>query len=107
MKNLEYTLTVGLFDKLTEKQEIATEAATEMLSSILIDDFEICAFTMIECSGVYKMESTGRIVREPAIRIEIVTDDEIAINDIIAAVKTALNQETVMIKKAIVDVDFI
>lgn len=53
---------------------------------------------MIECSGVYRMESTGRIVREPSIRIEIASDEEIPAAEIIENIKKALNQETVMLE---------
>ena len=105
----EYLFTVGLFDKDTERQEIPAERAKEILAQILIDKHGIYAYTMIDCSGVYKMQSTGRIVREPSIRIEIVTDmaDLLDYNAIIADIKSALNQETVMLKKSAADVSFI
>lgn len=95
---VENVLTVGLFDKDSEKQEVSTMAAKRIVSNILIDDFDIFAFTMIECNGVYKMQSTGRIVFEPSIRIEIATDSEIEIDEIIRALKKALNQESIMHK---------
>lgn len=105
----EYLFTVGLFDKDTELQEIPSERAKEILEQILIDKHGIYAYTMIDCSGVYKMQSTGRIVREPSIRIEIVTDmaDLLDYRAIIADIKSALNQETVMLKKSAADVSFI
>ena len=105
----EYLFTVGLFDKDTERQEIPSERAKEILAQILIDKHGIYAYTMIDCSGVYKMQSTGRIVREPSIRIEIVTDmaDLLDYRAIIADIKSALNQETVMLKKSAADVSFI
>ena len=105
----EYLFTVGLFDKDTELQEIPSERAKEILAQILIDKHGIYAYTMIDCSGVYKMQSTGRIVREPSIRIEIVTDmaDLLDYRAIIADIKSALNQETVMLKKSAADVSFI
>lgn len=89
-------LTIGLYDKDTEKQEISTPEAKNLIAEILIGKFGIFAFTMIECSGVYKMASTGRIVFEPSIRVEIATDDELAANDIIDELKAALNQESIM-----------
>lgn len=105
----EYLFTVGLFDKDTERQEIPTSRAHEILADILIEKHGIYAYTMIDCNGVYKMQSTGRIVREPSIRIEIVTDmaDLLDYRAIIADIKSALNQETVMLKKSTADVDFI
>ena len=88
--------TIGLFDKDTEKQEISTPEAKNLIAEILIGKFGIFAFTMIECSGVYRMASTGRIVFEPSIRVEIATDDELAADDIIDELKAALNQESIM-----------
>ena len=88
--------TIGLFDKDTEKQEISTHEAKNLIAEILIGKFGIFAFTMIECSGVYRMASTGRIVFEPSIRVEIATDDELAADDIIDELKAALNQESIM-----------
>ena len=88
--------TIGLFDKDTEQQEIQTKEAKEKIAEILIGKFGIFAFTMIECSGVYRMASSGRIVFEPSIRVEIASDDEIAADDIIEELKDALNQESIM-----------
>lgn len=89
--------TIGLFDKDTEQQEIATPEAKEKIAEILIGKFGIFAFTMIECSGVYRMASSGRIVFEPSIRVEIATDEELTEADaIIGELKEALNQESIM-----------
>lgn len=71
MKMYEHFLTVGLFDKDTEKQEITTGAAKDYISETLINKFNVFAFTMIDCAGVYKMQSTGAIVKEPSVRVEI------------------------------------
>lgn len=90
-------LTIGLFDKDTEKQEVNTPEAKNLIAEILIGKFGIFAFTMIECSGVYKMASTGRIVFEPSIRVEIATDEELTEADaIIETLKKELNQESIM-----------
>lgn len=106
----EYNLTVGLFDKDTEKQEISTDAAKRIISEILLNKFNIYAFTMIDCYGVYKMESTGRIVREPSIRIEIATDEAMteSIEKIIDIIKSpeCLNQESIMMKHSIEKISF-
>ena len=96
----KYLLTIGLNDKDTLRQEIESAAAKKMIAGILLNDFEIFAFTMIECSGVYKMNS-GEIVFENSIRLEIVNDGEIkSIPAILAALKSALNQECIMIEYA-------
>lgn len=104
---IENLLTVGLFDKNTEKQEIDTDAAKNIISNILINDFNIFAFTMMDCAGVYKMTSTNNIIREPSIRIEIATDDELTeIDMIIEAIKKALNQESIMHKRQASEIYF-
>lgn len=91
------SLTIGLFDKETEKQEINAAEAIQTIANTLINTFNIFAFTMIECNGVYKMASNGCIVFEPSIRIEIATDDELTkINEIVTELKTLLNQESIM-----------
>ena len=100
-------LTIGLFDKNSEKQEITTPQAKEIISKILINDFDIFAFTMMDCNGVYKMSSTNNIVCEPSIRVEIATNEIIPeIDGIIEALKTALNQESIMHELATAEIYF-
>lgn len=100
-------LTIGLNDKNTERQEIATGEAKNTIANILLYQYNIFAFTMCECSGVYKMESTGNIVFENSIRVEIATDDELtAADEIIATLKTELNQESIMMEKETKEVFF-
>lgn len=105
-------LTVGLNDKDAEKQLIKTEDALAMIERILIEECKIPAFTMYECAGVYRMNSTGNIIREKSVRIEIV--DEIRLDTrldvfplLIARLKSVLNQETIMVETSRADVDFI
>lgn len=109
MTMYEHFLTVGLFDKDSLKQEIATDEAKKALANMLINDYGIYAFTMLDCNGVYKMAS-GEIVREPSIRIEIASDACIpheTIKHMIASIKQALNQESVMYKMQASEIDFI
>lgn len=106
----EYQLTIGLFDKDNAKQKISTAAAENMISDLLLNNFNIYAFTMINCSGVYKMDD-GRIVKEPSIRLEIASDEDInsIINSFIKIIKSPayLNQECIMLKKQKSNIDFI
>lgn len=52
---------------------------------------------MYECAGVYKMNSTGAIIQEASIRVEIATDEELTAADgIIGELKERLNQESIM-----------
>lgn len=100
-------LTVGLNDKDTEQQEVETSEAKNIIANILLNQFNIFAFTMAECSGVYKMQSTNNIIFENSIRVEIATDDELTLIDaIITALKKELNQESIMIEKEIKEIYF-
>lgn len=100
-------LTIGLNDKNTERQEIETGAAKNIIADVLLNKYNIFAFTMFECSGVYKMESTGNIIFENSIRVEIATDDELTAADaIINELKTVLNQESIMMEKEEKDIYF-
>ena len=94
----KYKMTVGLNDKNTERQEVTTSTAKNILANILLNDFEIYAFTMTECEGCYKMQSTGNIVFEKSIRLEIASDTDIDYNSIVNSIKSALNQESVMVE---------
>lgn len=105
----KYTLTVGLNDKITKTQLISTENAHEIIADTLLIDFDIYAFTMFDCYGVYRHEN-GEIVREKSIRIEIATDEEIndTITSIVKSLKESLNQESIMVETANdADIDFI
>lgn len=100
-------LTIGLNDKDTERQVFTTDEAKNTIANILLNQYNIFAFTMFECSGVYKMESSGNIVFENSIRVEIATDDELtAANAIIATLKTELNQESIMMEKETKEIFF-
>ena len=91
-------LTIGLNDKDQEKQIIPTDEAKRIIAEILINK-KVEAFTMFDCMGVYKMNSSGNIVQENSIRIEHVDDGETIIwMGIVKALKKALNQESIMIE---------
>ena len=102
----KYQFTIGLNDRETEKQEIKTSDAKNIISNILLNDFEIFAFTMFDCYGVYKMQSSGRIVQEASVRIEIASDDQIPELNIIDALKKTLNQESIMIETSEAEINF-
>ena len=106
----EYILTIGLNDRVTEKQEISSEAAKRMISEILINKYGVFAFTMMDCYGVYKMNSTGRIIQESSIRIEIAPFEPMNnIDEIIRVIKDSehLNQESIMKKYQVSNISFV
>lgn len=99
--------TIGLNDKDTERQKIESSEAKKIIANVLLNDFQIFAFTMMECAGVYKMELTGNIVFENSIRVEIATDEELtAADDIIESLKIKLNQESIMMEKGKAEILF-
>lgn len=104
---LKYQFTVGLFDKDTEAQLIESPEAKKIISDILLNKFDIFAFTMFDCSGVYRMQSTGAIISEPSVRVEIATDAALPAAEIIKELKTALNQETIMMEQETKDIYFL
>ena len=103
----EYTMTIGLNDKDSKRQEVTTCDAKNMISETLLHKFDIFAFTMIDCAGVYTHDD-GAIVSENSIRVEIASDDCIddTIGLIIKEKKKVLNQECIMLKKSISDISF-
>lgn len=105
----KFNLTVGLFDKATERQEVETCAVKKIIDNILIEDFGLYAFTMWECSGVYRMQSTGAIVHEPSLRLEIATDEDETetMRQVCESLKVALNQESIMFERCAAAIDFI
>lgn len=105
---IKTTLTVGLNDKDAEKQLFSRAEAHDLIAEILISEFSVYAFTALDCAGVYRMESTGHIIREQSIRVEMVTDGAIEnLADLIARLKSALNQETIMVETMPADVSFL
>lgn len=104
----EHFLTIGLYDAKTKKQEISTEDAKKYIEDTLIFKYGVYAFTMIDCAGVYQMQDTGVIVREPSIRLEIANDEMSieTVQQIIADFKQKLNQESILYKTQESYIDF-
>jgi hypothetical protein len=94
----KHIITIGLNDKDAEMQIFSNDTAIEMIADTMINNHGVYAFTMNECEGVYKMDSTGHIIREKSIRIEIADDADSKIDyiGIICDLKVRLNQESIM-----------
>lgn len=103
-----YTLVVGLFDKDTHAQEIDTVKATLLVNKI------VTAFigfgTISQATGVYTHEN-GEMVIEPSIRIEVLATEKYINDDLMKevaqALKSELNQESVLFQKTETKADFI
>lgn len=99
--------TIGLYDKDTETQIIKSGDAKKIIANTLLNQFNIFAFTMMDAEGVYKMGSTGNIIFEPSIRVEIASDADIPAAQICETLKKLLNQETIMMEREEVNISFI
>lgn len=104
----EYQLTIGLYNKDTCTQKVTEQEAEAVISEALLNRFDVYAFTMIRCRGVYKM-GDGRMVFEPSIRLEIASEDDISgtIHAAVLYLKMALNQESIMLKTMHSNINFI
>ena len=101
------TLTIGLNDKDCEKQLISSETAKSIIGNTLICKFGIYAYTLTECFGVYRMVSTGNIVHEKSLKVEIASEEAIpALDSIVSTLKTMLNQESIMIEQEVKEIRF-
>lgn len=93
------TMTIGLNSQTTERQEVSTNEAKNLVSELLIDGYGFGGLTLTECEGCYKMNSTGNVIFEKSLKIELITDENIDnINVIIKELKYLLDQESIMVE---------
>lgn len=103
-----YEIMIGLLDQHEKIQKISTDQAEDMIAEILIGGYNIYAATISRCKGIYRMESTGEIIKEISIKIEISSEDEIQnMAEICQNMARVFNQETIMLKYYMAGVDFI
>ena len=103
----KYQLTIGLNDRKAKKQLINTEEAKDKIIKILLNEYEIYAFTTYECAGNYKHEN-GEIVSETSLRIEFATfKKEKRINSIASRFCDEFNQESIMMEKSFNFIKFV
>ena len=91
------SLYVGLNDKDTKNQLIASEVAKQVINYVLVKNG--LDFTLFECKGVYTHES-GEIVIENSFKIEILCfnpDSQKPISKVIESLKVMLNQESIVV----------
>lgn len=105
MTMIKYNIYIGLNDKDSKKQIVSTRRAREEVIKILNNN-NINGLTMYEVMGVFKHE-TGEVVFEKSLKVELleVREDEVlkSINEL----KTALNQESILLEKEVKEVNFI
>lgn len=100
----KYTLYIGLNDKDTKKQEIQTLEAFKVSANI----FKALTggATISEAQGIYTHDN-GDIVIEKTLRCEVYGATLESIIQVADQLKTALNQESILIETADINTKFI
>lgn len=96
----KWTLYLGLNDKDTKVQKIATVEAYKVAMNILSQFVE--GATIFEANGMYTHEN-GTITIEKTLRIELLFTDEETVKKIVAILKTVFNQESIAVQKEVVN----
>lgn len=91
----KYTLYIGLNDKDSRRQEIATVEAFKVVSGVLAR--ELGGGTVYEATGIYRHDD-GTIVTEKTLRCEIFHDSKKDVLRVCDTLKTVLNQESIIIQ---------
>ena len=102
---IKYNIYIGLNDKDSKKQEVSTRKAKEEVIKILNNN-NITGLTMYEVTGVFKHD-TGEVVFEKSLKVELL---EVKKEDVLRSIeelKTALNQESIMLEEEEKKVNFI
>ena len=89
------TMYIGLNDKDTKKQEIATLEAYKVATNIFIK--YVGGATIYEGSGIYTHDD-GTVVIEKTLVCLLFTNDDEAVKQAASALKIALNQEAIAIE---------
>jgi uncharacterized membrane-anchored protein YitT (DUF2179 family) len=92
---IKYTLYIGLNDKDTKLQNIDTFEASKIVQNILTE--KTGGGTIFNATGVYKHDD-GTVIIENTLRVEIVAAAVDAVRAAIEIIKTALNQESVILQ---------
>jgi len=92
----KFTLYLGLNDKDTKKQEIATADAYKVVSKLIADDFD--GGTIYEARGIYRHDS-GAVVEEKTLRIELLFTTFEKVKNLVSTLKNAFNQESIAVQR--------
>ena len=98
------TLYIGLNDRVTKRQEISTLEAVKVIQNIVLE--KTSGLTIYEADGIYKHDD-GQIVIEKSLKVEIYDTLESVVLKIIGLLKSALNQESIILQKETVDSVFV
>lgn len=92
----KFTLYLGLNDKETKQQKIATVEAFKIVSNLIAARFE--GGTIFEADGVYK-HGNGALVIEKTLRIELLFVERPAVVAFVKTLKEIFNQESVAVQE--------
>ena len=96
----KYTLYLGLNDKDKKQQLISTLEAYKITNNILLSYTD--GATIFEANGIYKHKD-GNYTIEKTSRIELLFITEKDVNNIVADLKRAFNQESIAIQKQVIN----
>lgn len=102
---IKYNIYIGLNDKDSKKQEVSTRRAKGEVIKILNNN-NITGLTMYEVTGVFKHED-GTLTFEKSLKVELLEVEEEEVLRSINELKTALNQESVLLEKEKKEINFI
>jgi len=96
----KFTLYLGLNDKDSKQQEIATVEAYKIVSNLISSDFD--GGTIFEAKGIYKHEN-GEIVTETTLRIELLFTEAIKVKALCDTLKKLFNQESIAVQEEVIN----
>lgn len=102
---IKYNIYVGLNDKDSKKQEVATRQAKKEVIKILNNN-NINGLTLYKVTGVFKHEN-GQVVFEKSLKVELLEVKEKEVLKSINELKKALNQECILLEKEKKEINFI
>lgn len=92
----KFTLYLGLNDKETKHQKIATVEAYKVVSNLIANRFD--GGTIFEAQGIYKHEN-GAIVTETTLRIELLFAETKDVRELVNLLKELFNQESIAVQE--------
>ena len=98
MKIKEFTITMGLLDKDTKRQEISTLDAYKICYNLLTEKTD--GATITEAKGIYK-HNDGTIIIEPSFIIYLSFIEKAQVLEIIKELKILFNQESIVLAETI------
>lgn len=101
MKNTVYNIQLGLNDKDEKIQLITNDSAKNIVKKLCIEYFWWGSISLLE--WVYKHED-WTVITENSINIYLIT--EFSIDEFIKNLKTIFNQESILVSKAVENIEF-